>query len=112
MKFSERWLRAYADPAMSSEDLAHALTMGGLEVEERVPAAPPFAGVVVAQVRSVGRHPGADKLSVCEVDTGRGLAQVVCGAPNVAAGIKVPCALPGATLPGGLAIGVVTMRGV
>jgi phenylalanyl-tRNA synthetase beta chain len=112
MKFSERWLRAYADPAISSEDLAHALTMAGLEVEERVPAAPPFSNVVVAQVRSVAPHPAADKLTVCEVDAGAGSLQVVCGAPNVAAGLKVPCAVPGATLPGDVAIGVATMRGV
>jgi phenylalanyl-tRNA synthetase beta chain len=112
MKFSERWLRAYADPAMSSEELAHALTMAGLEVEERAPVAPPFTGIVVAQVRAISRHPDADKLTVCEVDTGAGVAQIVCGAPNVAEGIKVPCALPGATLPGGMTIGVATMRGV
>jgi phenylalanyl-tRNA synthetase beta chain len=112
MKFSERWLRAYADPALSSEDLAHALTMAGLEVEERVPAAPPFDGVIVAEVRAVARHPNADKLTVCEVDTGSGLVQVVCGAPNVAAGIRVPLAQPGARMPGGMAIGVATMRGV
>ena len=112
MKFSERWLRTYCDPAMSSEELAHALTMAGLEVEERTPAAPPFRHVVVGHVRAVSRHPDADKLSVCEVDTGSGIEQIVCGAPNVAAGIKVPCALPGAVLPGGLTIGVATMRGV
>jgi phenylalanyl-tRNA synthetase beta chain len=113
MKFSERWLRAYADPAMSSDDLAHALTMAGLEVEERAPAAPPFSQVVVARVLSCERHPNADKLTVCEVDTGSGApARIVCGAPNVAAGLKVPCALPGAELPGGVRIGVATMRGV
>jgi phenylalanyl-tRNA synthetase beta chain len=113
MKFSERWLRAYADPALSSEALAHALTMAGLEVEERAPAAPPFSGVVVGQVLSCGRHPNADKLSVCEVDTGTGApSTIVCGAPNVAAGLKVPCALPGAELPGGMKIGVAKMRGV
>jgi phenylalanyl-tRNA synthetase beta chain len=113
MKFSERWLRSYADPAMSSDELAHALTMAGLEVEERTPAAPPFSQVVVARVLSVTRHPNADKLNVCEVDIGEGVpSQIVCGAPNVAAGITVPCALPGATLPGGMTIGIATMRGV
>ena len=112
MKFSERWLRSYVDPALSSEALAHTLTMAGLEVEERSPAAPPFTGVVVGHVRSVERHPNADKLTVCEVDTGAGLAKVVCGAPNVAAGIKVPLAMPGAALPGGMTIGVAKMRGV
>ena len=113
MRFSEKWLRAYADPAMSSDDLAHALTMAGMEVEERAPAAPAFTKVVVAQVRSVTRHPDADKLNVCEVDVGAAvLAQIVCGAPNVAAGMKVPCALPGAELPGGMKIGEAKVRGV
>lgn len=113
MKFSERWLRAYANPAMSSDELAHALTMAGLEVEDRAPAAPPFTGVVVAKVLEVERHPNADKLSVCKVDTGAAeAAQIVCGAPNVAAGLLVPCALPGAELPGGMKIGVAKMRGV
>jgi phenylalanyl-tRNA synthetase beta chain len=98
---------------MSGDDLAHALTMAGLEVEERAPAAPPFSEVVVGRVLTCGRHPNADKLSVCTVDTGRGEpATIVCGAPNVAAGLKVPCALPGAVLPGGMKIGVATMRGV
>jgi len=113
MRFSEKWLRAYADPALPSDELAHALTMAGMEVEERVPAAPAFSNVVVAQVRSVTRHPDADKLNVCEVDVGAAeLAQIVCGAPNVAPGMKVPCALPGAELPGGMKIGVAKMRGV
>lgn len=113
MKFSERWLRAYANPDLSSDELAHALTMGGLEVEERAPAAPPFAGVVVAKVLDVTRHPNADKLNVCSVDVGAAAPQqIVCGAPNVVAGMKVPCALPGAELPGGMTIGIATMRGV
>ncbi len=113
MKFSERWLRAYADPSMSSEALAHALTMAGLEVEERAPAAPPFTQVVVAKVLEVSRHPNADKLNVCSVDVGSGSPQqIVCGAPNVVAGMKAPCAVPGAELPGGMKIGVAKMRGV
>ena len=113
MRFSERWLRAYVNPAWSSEEMAHALTMAGLEVEEREPAAPPFEQVVVAQVRTVTRHPNADKLNVCEVDIGSGqVVPIVCGAPNVVAGMKAPCALPGAVLPGGMKIGVAKMRGV
>jgi phenylalanyl-tRNA synthetase beta chain len=113
MKFSERWLRAYANPDLSSEALAHALTMAGLEVEERAPAAPPFAGVVVGKVLEVTRHPNADKLNVCSVDVGAAEPQqIVCGAPNVVAGMKAPCALPGAELPGGMKIGIAKMRGV
>jgi phenylalanyl-tRNA synthetase beta chain len=112
MKVPESWLRSFVDPAWSSERLAEALTMAGLEVEESTQVAPPFNDVVVAEVKSVARHPNADKLTVCEVDTGRGLHTIVCGAPNVAPGVRVPCALPGAVLPGGLAIKATTMRGV
>ena len=113
MQFSEQWLRQYANPAIDSDELAHRLTMSGLEVEESVPVAPPFTGVVVAHVKSVAKHPNADKLTLCEVDAGTGsILNIVCGAPNVAAGIRVPCALEGAVLPGGFAIKRTTMRGV
>ncbi|MGE5666484.1 MAG: YtpR family tRNA-binding protein, partial [Betaproteobacteria bacterium] len=113
MQFPESWLRAYADPALDSDQLAAALTMAGLEVDESVAVAPPFTGVVVAQVLSVARHPHADKLTVCRVDAGAGESlNIVCGAPNVAAGIRVPCARVGAVLPGGFAIKEATMRGV
>ena len=100
MKFSESWLRSFVNPALSSEALAHALTMAGLEVEERVPAAPPFEGVVVGEIKSFEKHPNADRLNVCQVDAGQpALLNIVCGAPNVSAGMKVPCALVGAALP-------------
>jgi len=113
MKFSERWLRTLVDPPLDSAALAHRLTMSGLEVEERVPAAPPFSGVVVARVLKVERHPNADRLTVCTVDAGQAAPlAIVCGAPNVVAGMTAPCALVGAELPGGLAIKPVTMRGV
>jgi phenylalanyl-tRNA synthetase beta chain len=101
MQFSERWLRTLVDPPMGSEDLAHLLTMSGLEVEACDPVAPPFSCVVVGQVRSVEKHPNADRLNVCGVDAGTGeTLKVVCGAPNVVVGMKVPCALIGARLPG------------
>jgi phenylalanyl-tRNA synthetase beta chain len=113
MRFPENWLRAFCSPDWDSARIADQLTMAGLEVEEAVPVAPPFSGVVVAQVRSVEPHPDADKLRVCQVDVGDGSPrQIVCGAPNVAPGLKVPCALPGAVLPGGMAIKPVKMRGV
>jgi phenylalanyl-tRNA synthetase beta chain len=113
MQFSEQWLRRYANPNIGSDELARRLTMGGLEVEESVPVAPPFTGVVVARVDAVARHPNADKLTVCEVDAGTGARlSIVCGASNVAAGMLVPCALEGAELPGGLRIKRTTMRGV
>ncbi len=113
MKFSESWLRTLVDPKLSSEELSHLLTMAGLEVEELDPVAPAFNDVVVAHVLEVTRHPDADRLNVCRVDTGRGEPIViVCGAPNVAVGLRVPCALPGATLPGDFVIKVAKVRGV
>jgi phenylalanyl-tRNA synthetase beta chain len=102
MQFSENWLRTMADPNLTSDELAHLLTMSGLEVEEVEPVAPPFTNVVVAQVREVAKHPDADRLNVCQVDVGDGgLLNIVCGAPNVRPGMKVPCALVGAVLPPG-----------
>ncbi len=113
MQFSEAWLRTMADPPIDSAALCHRLTMAGLEVEEARPAAAPLEGVVVAEVTAVAPHPNADRLRLCRVDAGTGeVLQIVCGAPNVEIGQKVPCALPGATLPGGLAIRVATVRGV
>ncbi len=113
MRVPESWLRSFVSPDWTSAEIAERLTMAGLEVEETTTAAPPFRGVVVAQVRSVARHPNADKLSVCEVDVGDARPRtIVCGAPNVAPGMRVPCALPGAELPGGFAIKPVKMRGV
>ncbi len=113
MQVPESWLRSFASPDWSAAQIGERLTMAGLEVEETSAAAPPFRGVVVARVLSVARHPDADRLSVCSVDAGDGRArQIVCGAPNVAAGMRVACAVPGAELPGGLAIRPVKMRGV
>jgi len=101
MQFSESWLRSLCNPSLSSEELCHVLTMAGLEVEERRPAGADFSNVVVAQVLSVEKHPDADKLKLCSVDVGGTIPlQIVCGAPNVAAGMKVPCARVGANLPG------------
>ena len=102
MQFSESWLRSFVNPAITTAELSHLMTMAGLEVEEERKAAPPFTGIVVAQVLSVEQHPNADKLKVCKVDVGTGtLLNIVCGAPNVAAGMKVPCAMVGAQLPPG-----------
>ena len=101
MQFSESWLRSLCNPSLSSEELCHVLTMAGLEVEERRAAGADFSGVVVAEVLSVDKHPDADKLKLCSVDVGESSPlQIVCGAPNVAAGMKVPCARVGARLPG------------
>ena len=113
MQFPESWLRALTNPAISTDELAHQLTMAGLEVEEAEPVAPAFSGVVVAQVLALEPHPNADKLRVCKVDAGQGEPlQIVCGAPNVAVGMKVPLATVGARLPGDIKIGVAKMRGV
>ncbi len=111
MRVPERWLRAFCDPGLGSAELAELLTMSGLEVESREPAAPPFSGVIVAEVLAVERHPNADKLTVCRVDAGNEKLRVVCGAPNVRAGMKVPLAVAGAKLPG-LEIGHSSLRGV
>lgn len=100
MQFPESWLREFCNPPISSEALADTLTMAGMEVEEARPAAPWFHGVVVGEVLSVTRHPNADRLNVCLVNAGIDtVLTIVCGAPNVRAGIKVPCALVGAELP-------------
>jgi len=113
MKFSESWLRTLVDPKLTSDELSHLLTMAGLEVEELDPVAPAFDSVVVAQVLEVVKHPDADRLNVCQVDTGSGTpTTIVCGAPNVAAGLKVPCALPGAKLPGDFTIKIAKVRGI
>ncbi len=102
MQFSENWLRTLVNPKLTSDELSHLLTMAGLEVEEIDPVAPPFSHIVVAEVREVHRHPDADRLNVCQVDAGTGtLLNIVCGAPNVRAGLRVPCALVGAKLPPG-----------
>lgn len=112
MKFSYSWLKEWIDLAKSPEETSEILTMGGVEVEELSKAAPEFTGVVVAKVLEVKKHPDADKLHVTKVDAGTGEEiQIVCGAPNVAPGIKVPCALPKAVLPGNFKIKPTKMRG-
>ncbi|CAG0987670.1 phenylalanyl-tRNA synthetase beta chain [Burkholderiales bacterium] len=112
MRISETWLKTFVDPGLDTDALAERLTMAGLEVETVEPAAPPFSGVVVARILSVAPHPNADRLRVCTVDAGGAPLPIVCGAPNAAEGMTVPCALEGATLPGGLTIRRTTVRGV
>lgn len=106
MKFSENWLRSWINPDMPGADLAHALTMAGLEVESLEPAAPQFKNVVVGKVLEVKAHPDADRLKVCQVEVGAAQPlSIVCGAANVSAGMKVPCAQIGAVLPGDFVTG-------
>ncbi|MCE5180962.1 MAG: phenylalanine--tRNA ligase subunit beta [Betaproteobacteria bacterium] len=112
MKFSENWLRTYVNPDLDSNQLAHQLTMAGLEVEALEAVAPVFDKVVVGEVLSLEKHPDADRLNVCRVNVGTGEPlQIVCGASNVHAGAKVPCALVGANLPK-IAIKQAKVRGV
>lgn len=118
MQFPESWLRAFCNPPLSTQQIADTLTMGGLEVEELRPAAPPFSKVVVGEIKGAAQHPNADRLRVCQVDVGQGaLLSIVCGAPNARVGIRVPTALVGAELPPGedgkpFAIKLGKLRGV
>jgi len=90
------------NPKMTSDELSHLLTMSGLEVEEVEAVAPPFSNVVVGEVLEIAKHPNADRLNVCQVDVKTGtILNIVCGAPNVRVGMKVPCAMAGAVLPPG-----------
>lgn len=118
MQFPESWLREFCNPPLSTQALAELLTMSGMEVEELRPVAPPFHGIVVAEILEAEQHPNADKLRVCKVNAGGAEPlQIVCGAPNARAGIKVPLATVGAELPPGedgkpFKIGVGKLRGV
>ena len=112
MILSENWLREWVNPDLDAEALAHTLTMVGLEVDAVTPLAEGLSGVVVAEIISAEPHPDADKLRVCRVATGSETVQIVCGAPNAAAGLKAPLAQPGAKLPGGIKIKKAKLRGV
>lgn len=113
MKISENWLRTWVNPAIDSDTLSDQLTMLGLEVDELVPAAKPFTGVVIGEVLTVVQHPDADRLRVTTVNIGSGEPlQIVCGAPNVRVGMKVPVATIGAVLPGDFKIKKGKLRGV
>ncbi|PIE43609.1 MAG: phenylalanine--tRNA ligase subunit beta [Gammaproteobacteria bacterium] len=112
MKFSEQWLREWVNPELGTQELVQQLTMAGLEVDTVEPVAGAFHGVVVAEVVSAEKHPDADKLSVCQVSDGRMEYQVVCGAPNVRAGLKAPFAQVGAVLLGDFKIKKAKIRGV
>lgn len=112
MKFSEQWLRTWVNPQVSREELVARLSMVGLEVDAVTPVAGEFSGVVVGEVLSTEQHPDADKLRVCQVTNGSETFQVVCGAPNVRPGLKIPFAMIGAKLPGDFKIKKAKLRGV
>jgi phenylalanyl-tRNA synthetase beta chain len=101
MQFSEQWLREYTNPAIDTDALSHLLTMAGLEVEGLDGIGAKFTKVVIAEIISAEKHPDADRLQLLKVDIGDAQPlQIVCGASNARVGIKAPCALVGAVLPG------------
>ncbi len=118
MQFPESWLREFCNPPLGTQQLADLLTMSGLEVESLEPVAPPFTGIVVAEILEAEPHPQADRLRICKVSIGAAEPlQIVCGAPNARAGLKAPLATVGAVLPPGedgkpFKIGVGKLRGV
>jgi phenylalanyl-tRNA synthetase beta chain len=113
MKLPVSWLRSWVDVPWDDRELAERLTMLGFEVESRLPVAPPFSGVVVAEIRSAEPHPQASKLRVCTVTAGGSAElQIVCGAANARAGLRVALATVGAQLPGGVAIAAARLRGI
>lgn len=116
MKVSEQWLREWVNPDISTEELVAQMTMAGLEVDAVEPVAGDFNGVIVGEITAIEQHPNADKLRVCQVSDGEQTVQVVCGAPNARAGLKVPFATVGANLPSdqpkGFTIKKAKLRGV
>jgi phenylalanyl-tRNA synthetase beta chain len=113
MKVPFSWLCEHCDPGLGVEELAERIALRTTEVERISYVGPPSGeGFVVGRVLSVERHPDADRLSICEVETGDGRRTIVCGAPNVAAGQTVPVALPGARMPDGQELGRAELRGV
>ncbi|TBW59546.1 phenylalanine--tRNA ligase subunit beta [Marinobacter halodurans] len=111
MKFSEQWLREWVNPEIDTQGLVDQITMAGLEVDAFETVAGEFTGIIVGEVLSVEPHPDADKLRVCQVAGGDETVQVVCGAPNVRPGLKVPFAEVGAVLPGNFRIRKAKLRG-
>jgi len=113
MRFSYQWLKQWVQIELDANDLADKLTAAGLEVDQVRPVAASFSGVCVAEIVSCEAHPDADKLKLCQVDAGDGdKQQVVCGAPNAKAGMKIPFARIGAELAGGFKIKKAKLRGI
>lgn len=112
MRLPISWLKEYVDFNDTPQGLAAKLTFSGTEVEGIETIGSTFDGIVVGEVLEVNKHPNADKLTLCRVNTGSGEMTVVCGAPNVRPGIKVPFARIGVTLPNGLKLKSAKIRGV
>jgi len=113
VKASFNWLSEFVDIELTPAELADAMTMAGLEVESVEEVGPEFHGVIVARLLSIDKHPNADRLALCTIDSGDDAAhQIVCGAKNISVGQRVPLALPGAVLPGGMKIKKTKIRGV
>ena len=112
MKFPESWLREHVTVSATRDELSARLTAIGLEVEDAQVLGEGLDGVLVAEILSCEKHPEADRLQVCQVATGAGTVQIVCGAPNARPGLKAPLATVGAMLPGGIAIQAAKLRGV
>ena len=113
MKIAESWLREWVNPDLETDELGHQLTMLGHEVDGIEYEGAGIADVVIAEVIECGKHPDADKLSVCKVsDGGDELIDIVCGAPNVRQGMKTPLAKPGVKLPNGMKLRKAKIRGV
>ena len=112
MKISVHWLKEYVSFKLSPVELADKLTMVGLEVEEISSVKPDYAGILVGDILEVKKHPSADKLTICRVNTGQKILQIVCGAPNVRKGQRVVVATVGVTLPENMQIQEKTIRGI
>ena len=112
MKFSEKWLREWVNPALNTDELCEQISMAGLEVDGVEPAAADFSGVLIGEVVECSQHPDADKLRVTKINVGADeLLDIVCGAPNCRLGLKVAVACVGAVLPGDFKIKKAKLRG-
>ena len=112
MKVPYNWLKEYIDIELSLEEIAERLTMSGLEVVNIETSADKFDNVIVGEIKQIEKHPDADRLTVCKVDTSKEILDIVCGAKNIKVADRVPLALIGTKLPTGMRIKKSKIRGV
>ena len=112
MKVTYKWLQEYVDIPWSPKELAEKLTLSGSEVESTGPIPSLFGKVVIGIIDQIKSHPSSTHLSICQVNLGGRIEQIVCGAPNVKKGLRVPVVLPDSQLPSGLEIKRAKIRGV